>query len=42
MAKVEFVGSVTEMTSVAVDDDDDGFCPSDGGRSVCCCSAGLD
>jgi hypothetical protein len=41
MDKVEFVGSVTEMASV-VDDDDDGFCPSDTGRSVCCCSAGLD
>jgi hypothetical protein len=41
MATVEFVGSVTEMTGVVVDDDDDGFCPSDS-RSVCCCSAGLD
>lgn len=42
MDKVEFVGSVTEVTSVVDDDDDDGFCPSDRGRSVCCCSAGLD
>jgi hypothetical protein len=42
MDKVEFIGSVTEMGSAVVDDDDDGFCPSDSGRSVCCCSAGLD
>jgi hypothetical protein len=41
MDKVEFVGSVTEMDSAVVDDDD-GFCPSDTGRSVACCSAGLD
>lgn len=40
MDKVEFVGTVAEI-EYAADDDDDGFCPSDSGRSMVCCSAGL-
>jgi hypothetical protein len=40
--KVEFIGSVTEMSYSAAADDDDDFCPSANGRSVACCSPGLD
>ena len=42
MDKIEFVGSVTEVSYSKDDDDDDAFCPSDSGRSLCCCSPGLD
>ena len=43
MDKVEFIGSVTELSySQTNDDDDDDFCPSASGRSVACCSPGLD
>lgn len=42
MDKVEFVGTITDIEYGPADDDDDGFCPSDSGRSMVCCSPGLD
>jgi hypothetical protein len=45
MEKVEFVGSLTDLSiSRRPDDDgDDDYCPSDSGRAmVACCSPGLD
>jgi hypothetical protein len=42
MEKVEFVGSVTELSYKRPDDDDDDFCPSADTRSVACCSPGID